>query len=97
MFTTRRLDPHAALRVTPLALQRYRGQALALCNWVFLEGFSPDTAEEWDAVMIDYKNRSPQLRKHDFSTLLVSLEFFFPEAKGNLAMSHACLRGWEIS
>ena len=47
--------------------------------------------------MVEYKNRNPQLRKHDFSTLLASLEFFFPEAKGKLAMSHACLRGWEIS
>ena len=97
LITTRRLDAHSALRVTPTTLQRYRAQAQRFSEWSLARGFSPSTACEWDSLLLEFKNSQKYLRKHDFSTLLAAVEFFFSEAKGALPRSHASLKGWEIS
>ena len=95
--TTRRLDPHAVLRVTPTTLNRYRRQALSLSSWALANGLAPSTDRDWDALLVEYKNFHPNLRKHDFHVMVAAVEFFFPELKGSLAMSHASMRGWDIS
>ena len=95
--TSRRLDPHALLRVTPTTLNRYRRQALTLSSWALAKDLAPSTDRDWDGVLVEFKNFHPALRKHDFHTMVAAVEFFFPELKGKLSMAHAALRGWDIS
>lgn len=95
--SSRRLDPHAVCRVTALTLGRYRKHALLLSNWATSKGLAPVSDRDWDATLLEYKNFHTKLRKTDFTTTVASVEFFFPELRGRLSMSHTAIRGWEIS
>ena len=67
------------------------------CAWCDSVGFRPNSPEQWDDILMEFKNSSTTLTKSKFNLLVASVEFFFPNFKGKLNWCHAALRGWDIS
>ena len=92
----RRLDCHQAQRVQGQTLARYRAAALPFSTWLLSTGIFPVGAEDWDDLLVEYKNEF-DLSQASFAQLVSSVEFFFPRFKGSLAWSHTVLSGMAIA
>ena len=70
-------------------------------TWARSVGVYPDTAEEWDDALVEYKKSGAEVENPfglaKLTQLVSAMEFFFPRMKGKLALSHAVLKGWGIS
>ena len=91
----RRLDAHQAAKITALSLDRYRaaGRPFVLCIQRY--HMDPVTAEEWDDLLVEWKNDPREgVTKARFEQTVASVEFFFPRFKGQLAWARAVLSGW---
>ncbi len=78
-----RLDPHQAAKVTPATLQRYRDAGVRFSDWLRAEGLCPRTSEEWDDLLVEFK-QTYLTKMTEFETLVGSVEFFFPNYRGRL-------------
>ena len=101
MTGPRRLDAHQKARVLPGTLKQYQAAAWGFVCWARLVRIFPEKPEEWDDALVEYKNfkgdSEDPLSLAKFTQLVSAVEFFFPRAKGKLALSHAVLKGWGIS
>ena len=79
-MTQKYLDPHQALRVQPETLAKYRAGARDLAKWAIPRGHSPQNAEEWDDMLVLYKNRSG-ISRVNFINVVAAVEFFYPRYK----------------
>ena len=92
----RALDPHVCLRISSETLAAYRLAASRFCAWCDLHNFNPIHAEEWDDLLIDYKN-SARLTKSQFAYVIAAVEFMFPRFKGHLCWCYSARKGWDIA
>ena len=74
----RYLDAHHAGRLQPDSLQRYRAAGLPFAEWLRNHNLQPVYASEWDDLLVEYKNSTPQISRSKFGQLIASVEFFFP-------------------
>lgn len=93
----RGLDSHVALKVSHVTLCRYQAAAKLVCEWCDQVGLVPNDVEEWDDLLIEFKNSWPDISKSKFTTLVAAVEFYFPRFRGQLQWSHAALRGWSLA
>ena len=63
---------------------------------VDLYGFNPSEVEEWDDLLVEYKN-SAKIGRPAFEQLVASVEHVFPRFRRRLMWSHAVLQGWHIA
>ena len=91
----RRLDTHQRQRVKPSTILRYRRAAASFVDFLDTNHYQPQDAEEFDDVMVEYKNRS-LCSKADFEATVSSVEFMFPRFKGKLLWSRMVLNGWNV-
>jgi integrase len=89
------LDSEQALKVKPITLERYRTQASHFVAWARGQHFHPVSAEDWDDVLVEYKNaNTPMLTRAKFTTLIAAVEFFFPHFRSKLNWAHSVVSGW---
>ena len=91
----RRLDAQQRAKVQERTLQSYRKAAAAFSEWLLLEGYSPSTADEWDDLLVEYKNER-SVPKASFEHTVAAVEFFFPRHKGHLSWARSVLSGWGV-
>ena len=73
----RRLDKHQQAKVLEASLESYKRAGAKLAEWLAAEGRTPSTADEWDDLLVEYKNVCA-LSKTAFEQTVASVEFFFP-------------------
>ena len=88
----RRLDPHQQGKVQEQTLVRYRGAAQPFVRWLEENGFFPQTASEWDDLLVEFKNAT-NLTRPAFEQLVSCVEFVHPRYKGELSWAHAVIKG----
>ena len=91
------IDPHQREKIQPSTEQRYRQIVSLFGRWLLDNGLCPYGAESWDDAMVEFKQSTPKLKKHEFENLVAAVEFVFPRFKGIFALSRAILSGWRIS
>ena len=92
----RRLDAHQLGKVKPATLAKYRCAGAKFLEWLERYGFEPESVEEFDDLLVDYKNSEKVTRAH-FEQVVAAVEFAFPRYRGGLAWAHAVLRGWHVA
>ena len=92
----RRLDVHQAAKVQDKTLKVYQRAVLPFVQFLRRRGYSPASAEEYDDLLVEWKN-AETVRRSDFCTALAAVEFYFPRFKGDLAWAHAVGKGWGIA
>ena len=85
----------------PTTLALYKASAARFTIWATQHRCAPSSAEEWDDLLIEFKN-DPEiaetgLSRAQFSYLVAAVEFFFPRMKGGLRWSRAALAGWHVA
>ena len=92
----RRLDQHQSMRVSEVTRQRYRLAVKPFIEWLLAYGLLPATAEEYDDLLVEFKNSEEcALSRSQFTRLVSSIEWAFPHFKGRLSWCHASLAGWQ--
>ena len=77
------LDPTAEATLGAASLSNYRKSAFRFATWLLEQSLSPRRPQEWDDLLVEWKNAvSPT--KSDFCTTLAALEFFFCHLKGHM-------------
>ena len=90
------LDPDQAAKLGGNALQRYRDAVAPFVRWVMQNGYNPNDAEEYDDVLVLYKNATG-LKRSAFENLLAAVLFFLPRFRGRMGWSQSVLKGWVAS
>jgi len=95
MSGPRFLDPDAGSRVRATTLARYREDALLLSTWAVRHDMYPVGADQWDDLLVEFKfaNRE-NLTRARFTSVVASVEFFFPRFRGKMNTAHAIIAGW---
>ena len=98
MSGPRKLDSTSIEKVKPHTLTAYRAAAAKFVTYLDEHGFVPNGPEEWDDLLVEYKNDA-QLTKCNFEYVVAAVEFVFPRLRRRLAWSHiapsaACPRAW---
>ena len=75
------LDPHQLLKVKPVTLDRYRASGRTFSIWLDQHQYRPVAPEEWDDLLVDFKNDCG-LSRSQFEVIVATLEFAFPRLKG---------------
>ena len=85
-----RIDPRQEQRVREITLSRYKEVSLRFTQWCGALRVYPSTAEEWDDLMVEFKN-DPDicLSRSDFAYLNAAVAFYFPRFRGQLHWCHA--------
>ena len=89
-------DPHVLRRVEASTLDAYRKAGREFMGWLDANGLKPETCEEWDDLLVEWKNAS-EIPKTKFSQAVCCVEFFFVSFRGELSWSRAVLRGMDIA
>ena len=89
------LEPHLRQRVSEKTLKKYRDEILPFSVWPLERQYHPETAEEWDDLLVEYLYCHPALSRAKFSTLVAGVEFFFQRFRNRLSWCHGVLSGWE--
>ena len=75
-------------------LLNYRNAALALTMWMRETGFDPQTASEWDDVLVEYKHaHAGTVNRAKCITTIAAVEFVLPQTRKQLTWSHAGVDG----
>ena len=90
-----RLDPDVAASIQPASLAAYRRAGLAFARWLQEHGLRPHGAEEWDDLLVEWKNMASVSKSH-FTGAVASVEYFFAHFRGKLSWSHHVLKGMSI-
>ena len=88
------LDKHQAQKVKSSTLERYQIVTQEFTRWALEQGYHPKEPQEWDMLLVTFKNEVPSLTRSRFLTLLSAVEFFLPHLKQRLHWSHAVIAGW---
>ena len=76
--------------------QRYRAAVKPFVEWMLDYGLVPVMAEEYDDLLVEFKNSEEgSLTRSQFTKLVSAIEWVFPHFKGRLSWSHAVLAGWQ--
>ena len=89
------LEPHLRQRVSEKTLKKYRDELLPFSVWSLERQYHPETAEEWDDLLVEYLYCHPALSRAKFSTLVAGVEVFFQRFRNRLSWCHGVLSGWE--
>ena len=57
------LEPHLRQRVSDKTLKKYRDELLPFTEWSLERQHHPETAEEWDDLLVEYLYCSPNLSR----------------------------------
>ena len=91
------LDEDQAAKLKPSTLLTYRNQVGRFTTWAIARGEDPVESEEWDELLVLYKNlQREEVTKAQFISLLAGVEFFMPRLKNRLTWSHSVVAGWNI-
>ena len=90
------LDEHQAARVSALTLHQYRKAARGLCAYAHSVGKFPESADQWDDLLVEHKNAS-NLKRAQFAYVLAAVKFFHPRFRNALGWSEAVAAGWDRS
>ena len=89
------VDADQASKVKDSTLLNYRKAALALTMWMRETGFDPQTASEWDDVLVEYKHaHAGAINRAQCTTTIPAAEFVLPQTRKQLILSHAVVAGW---
>ena len=89
------LEPHQRDKVSAVTLEKYKKELVPFTEWTIANRYAPETAEEWDDLLVEYLYGQPHLTRGKFNSLVAGVEFFFQRLKGKLSWSHGVLSGWE--
>ena len=84
------LDPDLARRIEASTLESYRRYGLPFANWLIQNRLSPMTSEEWDDLLVEWKN-AERVGKTHFMNAVAAVEFYFVSFKGELSWSRAVI------
>lgn len=90
-----RQDSDAASSVLERTRATYQRQGLAFALWLKQWGLRPESADEWDDLLVEWKNAAA-VSKNSFSGAVAAVEFYFPMYRGHLPWSHHVLKGMNI-
>ena len=92
-----RIDPHRAGKLAPSSVLSYKSAGKEFIAWLRLYRYEPVTGEEWDDLVVEYKN-DPEvvLAKGKFANLIASVEFFFPNFN-KLRVARSVLDAWNVA
>ena len=90
------LDGDLASRVQPSTVATYRRYGRPFAEWLLEHRLSPRTSEEWDDLLVEWKNDRAVSKTH-FIGAVAAVEFFFVGFKGSLSWSRAVVKGMEVS
>ena len=90
------LDSATQARVTAKTLASYQKAARSLTDWLLQHHLRPQTATEWDDLMVEWKSHTAPT-KSQFSNALAALEYFFPQYKGSLKWAHSVKHSWDVA
>ena len=76
----RRLDSSQSKKIKAESMKQYQRSVARFIDYLDEVGISPNGAEEWDDMLVEYKN-ARSLTKGQFSNTLNCVEFFFPRYK----------------
>jgi hypothetical protein len=93
----RKLDAHQQHKINAVSLARYRHYCIPFVTWLRQFAMNPTSAEEFDDLLVEFKNCSKDMTKSKFETLVVAVEFIFPRFRGRLCWAHAVITGWSFS
>ena len=91
------VDPHQQQKLLPPTERRYRQIVHVFGKWLLEQSICPFGADSWDDALVEFKQSTPKLRKHEFENLVAAVEFVFPRFKGHFALSRAILTGWRVA
>ena len=94
-ITTGWLDPHQTTKLREDTSKRYKKAGSPFSGWLLHHQMSPETAQEWDAALVEFKNVA-ELRLSDFEALVAAVEHVFPQYSGQLKWAKKVLAGWKI-
>ena len=90
-------DDHAA-KVTGKTIERYRAAARSFSDWLEENGLSPGTVDEWDDLLVEWKNDArEQVSKAAFTNAVAAVELALPHARGRLQWCHAVTAGLSVA
>ena len=89
----RRLDPQQLRKILPESLNKYKASLRPFVSWLDKHSFAPSTAEEFDDLLVEFKNDTCAT-KTAFEQLVAAIEFFMPRMRRKLDWAHAVLAGW---
>ena len=92
----RRLDVHQSAKILPSTHGRYRAAVAKFTVWLAVQGFRPDSPEEYDDLLVEWKVDC-DVKKADFEGALAGCEHALPKLRGHLTWARACLAGWSVS
>ena len=76
-------------------MRRYQACVLGFTTWCVKEGFDPSLPEEYDDLLVEWKNAT-SVGKPTFEGAVAAVEFFYPRMRGQLGWSRSVLTGWGI-
>ena len=84
------IDPHQEQRVREITWSRYKDVSLRSIQWCGSLRIYPYTVEEWDDLVVNFKNDPDVgLSRPDFAYLNAAVAFYFPRFRGQLHWCHA--------
>ncbi|CAK0903818.1 unnamed protein product, partial [Prorocentrum cordatum] len=93
---SRKLDSTSVEKVKPHTLAAYRAAAMKFVTYLDERGFVPDGPEQWDDLLVEYKN-DMQMTKCNFEYAVAAVEFVFPRLRRKLTWSHSVIDAWRVS
>ena len=92
----RRPDPHQLAKIQHTSQERYRRSLRPFVAWLVEHRFVPHGAEQWDDLLVEWKNDSTP-SKTLFEAAVAATEFVFPRFRGHLAWSNSVIAGWAVA
>jgi len=89
MYGPRYIDNERLGDIKPNSVLQYRRSASQLLSYFDTEGYSPNTQDEWDDLLVEWSFSGVSLST--YRTGLAAVEFCYPKLKGHLAWAHARL------
>ena len=71
----RRLDPHQECKAQQPTISRYQECVLGFTTWCIEEGFDPLSPEEYDDLLVEWKN-AKTIKKATFEGAVAAVELF---------------------
>ena len=92
----RRVDHYQSLRLSEASLRRYRHAVRLFVQWLDQYQLVSTTAEEYDDLLVEYKNaEETTVSRAHVGLLLSAIEWFYPSFKRCRDWSHQVLSGWK--
>lgn len=90
------MDPHQRAKIQTTSTSRYARAAVPFAGWLLHHRLDPQTAKEWDRLLVEFKQVSPKLSLSDLEAIHAAIEHLLPQYKGRLPWTKAVLCGWRV-